>query len=91
MKPGTKVSWSQADGTHAQRVYGMMLGDAGDELTLVSPTSLTKVSPVLVVPTSRVAEVIGDESEDTHERRLRKEAADREIAAAKAKRTPQAS
>jgi hypothetical protein len=91
MKNGTKVSWANADGTHATRVYGVLILD-GDP-ALVAPDSLTKVAPAYAVAASRVVERKDGESEQEHEARIRSEAAEREIAATKAeaaKRTKEA-
>lgn len=84
MKKGTKVSWANNEGTHATRVYGTLLAD-GDP-AIVAPHSLSKVSPAYAVAASRIVEVADGEDEQAHEKRIRDEAAGREIAAAKAAR-----
>lgn len=69
MKNGTKVSWSNADGSHATRVYGTLLvpGDPA----IVAQDTATKVAPAIAVAGARVVEVLDGETEQQHEARIR--------------------
>lgn len=82
MKAGTKVSYGVTTGTYAPRGYGLFVS-AADGLTLVATHEPNSVHPVVAVPSDRVAAVNEKETHEEHEARLRKEAADAAVAAAK--------